>query len=158
MAIWIKFWRFLRKDRDHEWHMIDATHIRAHHHAAGARGGQDRQELGRSCGGFPSKIHAKVDVLGMPLNFVIAAGQRADISQAQALMGNDPCEHLLADKGYDRDHLRQFLELKKITPVIPGKRNRLAPIHHDQHIYKEHHAVERLFARLKEFRRIAYSI
>ena len=86
---------------------------------------------------------------------MITAGQVADISQAQALMDNDPCEHLLADKGYDSDDLRQFLDLKKITPVIPGRRNRLEPIHHDQHIYKERNAVERLFARLKEFRRIA---
>ena len=66
--------KFKKKDGDHEWHMIDATSIRAHHHAAGARGGQGLQALGRSCGGFSSKIHAKVDALGMPINFALSAG------------------------------------------------------------------------------------
>ncbi|MDB2614354.1 transposase [Chlamydiales bacterium] len=64
--------------------MIDGTIIRAHRHAAGAQGGQEQQELGRSCGGFSSKIHAKVDSLGMPLGFIITPGQSSDINQAEA--------------------------------------------------------------------------
>lgn len=36
-----KILAFFKKDGDHEWHMVDATYIRAHRHAAGARGGQD---------------------------------------------------------------------------------------------------------------------
>ena len=53
--------------------MINATIIRAHQHAAGARGGQEFQALGKSCGGFSSKIHAKVDSFGLPLDFVLTA-------------------------------------------------------------------------------------
>ena len=45
---------FLTSEADHEWHMIDGTMIRAHRHAAGARGGQESHALGRSCGGFSS--------------------------------------------------------------------------------------------------------
>ena len=46
--------------------MIDGSVIRAHQHAAGARGGQESQALGRSRGGFSSKIHAffvKIEIL-----------------------------------------------------------------------------------------------
>lgn len=81
--------------------MIDGSVIRAHRHAAGARGGQGKQGLGRSCGGFSSKIHAKVDAFGMPLGFVITAGQVSDITQAEALLDGEPCGYLLADKAYN---------------------------------------------------------
>jgi transposase len=153
----LKIWqgKFLRKDGDHEWHMIDASIIRAHRHAAGAKGGQDKQGLGRSCGGFSSKIHAKVDSFGMPLEFIITAGQLSDIGQAEALVGSDLCEYLLADRGYDSDPFRQSLEGKEIIPVIPGRKNRVEKIEYDEYTYKERNAVERFFGRLKEYRRIA---
>ncbi len=61
--------------------MIDGTSIRAHRHAAGALGSQDRQFLGRSCGDFSSKIHTKVNSFGMPLHILIKAGQTAEITQ-----------------------------------------------------------------------------
>ena len=135
--------------------MIDGTIVRAHRHAAGALSGQDQQGLGRSCGGFSSKIHAKVDAFGMPLTIIITAGQAADIKQAEALVGEDVCEDLLADRGYDSDDLRDKLNEKKIRPVIPGKKNRLQPIEYDRYTYKERNAIERFFGRLKEYRRIA---
>ena len=135
--------------------MIDGTVIRAHRHAAGARGGQEKQGLGRSCGGFSSKIHAKVDAFGMPLRLIITPGQFADIGQAENLVGEDGCDNLLADRGYDSDDFRHFLEKKQIVSVIPGRSNRIKVVEYDKHTYKERNAVERFFGRLKEFRRIA---
>jgi transposase len=135
--------------------MIDGSIIRAHRHANGAIGGQDKQGLGRSCGGFSSKIHAKVDSFGMPLAFIITGGEASDIGQAEALIGEEFCENLLADKGYDSDSFRQVLCDKNINPIIPGRKNRLVPIEYDSYTYKERNAVERFFGRLKEFRRIA---
>ena len=81
----MRFSLFLKDAGDHEWHMIDGSIIRAHRHAAGARGGQETQGLGRSCGGFSSKIHAKVDAFGMPLGFVITAGQVVGYHPSQSL-------------------------------------------------------------------------
>ncbi len=49
--------------------MIDATIIRTHQHAADAWQGQETQALGRNRCGFTTKIHAKVDALGLPLKF-----------------------------------------------------------------------------------------
>jgi len=135
--------------------MIDGTTIRAHRHAAGARGGKENQALGRSCGGFSSKIHGKVDALGMPLGFIITAGQQSDIGQGEALLGNDYCDFLLADRGYDSDPFRKILVERGITPVIPGRKSRKVTIQYDEHTYKERNAVERFFGRIKEFRRIA---
>ena len=57
------------RDGDHEWYMIDATIIRTHQHAADAWQGQETQALGRNRCGFTTKIHAKVDALGLPLKF-----------------------------------------------------------------------------------------
>jgi transposase len=135
--------------------MIDGTIIRAHRHAAGAKGGQENQALGRCCGGFSSKIHGKVDALGMPLGFIITAGQQSDIGQGETLVGSDFCNFLLADRGYDSDPFREALEKKGITPIIPGRRSRKVPIQYDKHTYKERNAVERFFGRIKEFRRIS---
>ena len=44
------------------------------------------EALGRSRGGFSTKLHAAVDALGNPLRFIVTAGQRAEIAQAEALL------------------------------------------------------------------------
>ena len=57
--------------------MIDATVIRAQSQAAGARrkkGGPQAEALGRSRGGFGTKLHAVVDALGLPVRFAIGPG------------------------------------------------------------------------------------
>ncbi len=135
--------------------MIDATIIRAHQHSAGARGGQELQALGKSCGGFSSKIHAKVDSFGMPLDFILTAGQEHEIKSAELLLGEERSDYLLADRGYDCDAFREALQKRGTEPVIPGKKNRLKKIDYDAHIYKERNFVERFFNRMKHFRRIA---
>ena len=135
--------------------MIDGTIVRAHRHASGAKDGQEKQGLGRSCGGFSSKIHAKVDSLGMALEFIVTSGQAHEIKQAQRLIGNEKCEYLLADRGYDCDFFRKDLFDKGVIAVIPGRKSRKKNVDYDKHIYKERNIVERFFGRIKEFRRIA---
>lgn len=135
--------------------MIDATLIRAHQHAAGARGGQGKQALGKSCGGFSTKIHAKVDSFGMPLTLLVTAGQQQEGPLAEQLLENDNSEYLLGDRGYDCDAFRATLRARGTMPVIPGKKNRRVPVEYDKYIYKERNLVERFFNRIKHFRRIA---
>jgi len=62
---------------------------------------------------------------------------------------------LLADKGYDADAIRQSLLLSGILPVIPPKVTRREPIPCDYRQYKDRNRIERMFNRLKQFRRIA---
>jgi len=62
---------------------------------------------------------------------------------------------MLADKGYDSDDVRISLLLKGILPVIPPRSNRKHRIECDYAAYKDRNRVERMFNRLKQFRRIA---
>jgi len=62
---------------------------------------------------------------------------------------------MLADKGYDGDDVRASLLMKGILPVIPPKSNRKQPIACDFKRYKDRNRIERMFNRLKQFRRIA---
>jgi transposase len=62
---------------------------------------------------------------------------------------------LLADRGYDSDDFRQELLLRGILPIIPPRSNRVEPIDCDFRRYKERNRIERMFNRLKQFRRIA---
>lgn len=135
--------------------MIDGSIIRAHRHAAGAKGGQANEGLGRSCGGFTSKIHVKVEGKGMPLEIIISKGQDSDVGQAEELIKEARCRNLIADRGYDSDKLRKLLKEKGINSVIPGRKNRKEAIEYDQQVYKKRNAIERFFAHIKEFRRIA---
>lgn len=62
---------------------------------------------------------------------------------------------LLADKGYDGDAVRQNLLIRGIMPVIPPRANRVEPIHCDFTRYKDRNRIDRMFNKLKQFRRIA---
>ena len=62
---------------------------------------------------------------------------------------------MLADKGYDGDAVREALLLQGILPVIPPKSNRKSPAECDYRAYKDRNRIERMFNRLKQFRRIA---
>jgi transposase len=62
---------------------------------------------------------------------------------------------MLADKGYDGDDVRSSLLMQGILPVIPPKANRKEPIACDFKAYKDRNRIERMFNRLKQFRRIA---
>ena len=62
---------------------------------------------------------------------------------------------LLADKGYDGDRFRESLLLRGILPIIPPRSNRKVPEHPDYRRYRDRNRIERMFAKLKQQRRIA---
>ncbi len=107
-------------------HAIDSTIVRAHQHAAGVKGGIKIEEaLGRSRGGFSTKVHLRTDAKGRPLVFELTGGQAHEVKGYDALMElfEAQPEKLLADKGYDADAIRDDLEQRGIEPVIPPKAN-----------------------------------
>ncbi len=63
--------------------------------------------------------------------------------------------YLLADKAYDADHYRARLKKLRIQPVIPNKINRKQPYAFNKKRYRNRNVIERMFGRLKDFRRIA---
>lgn len=62
--------------------------------------------------------------------------------------------HLLMDRAYEGDETRQLALDLGFIPVVPPKSNRLTPWEYDKEMYKRRNEVERLFRRLKGFRRI----
>ncbi len=156
--IWTKMHDYFSDDPDMESIMIDGTIVRAHACAAGApqrhiKTAQD-QALGRSKGGFSTKIHVMVDALGNPLDFILTGGQAADITQAYVLVDGVKATYALMDKAYDADKLIDQLKAQGIIPVIPPKANRKEPREYDEHIYKERSLVECFIGKLKQFRRV----
>jgi transposase len=117
-------------------------------------GGQESQALGRSRGGFSTKIHIAVDALGNPLRFLLTAGQRHDSPQAARLIEGFEPPALLADKGYDSDQLIALVTAKGIVAVIPPKKNRLVQREYDRHLYRERHLIECFINKLKQYRRV----
>ncbi len=66
-----------------------------------------------------------------------------------------PASTLIADRGYDSNGFREALLEKGITPCIPSSRSRKVLIPHDKALYRQRHKIENMFARLKDWRRIA---
>jgi transposase len=118
--------------------------------------GAHSQAIGISRGGRNTKIHAISDSQCRPILFHLTAGQTADIKGAEALGDDLPkVQYLLADKAYDANHWRETLKAKCITPVIPCKINRKIHIPHDKIIYRKRNVIERMFGRIKDWRRVA---
>ena len=62
---------------------------------------------------------------------------------------------VIADRGFDADHLRDAIRDGGAEPVIPARRCRRKPHAHDTALYKERNLIERFFNKLKQFRRVA---
>lgn len=114
------------------------------------------QALGRSRGGFGSKVHCVADALGNPIAFTVTGAEQADITQAYTLLEKaDGAQAVTADKGYDSDVLVSAIQDRGAQANIPPRSNRKTPRAYDAHRYEARHLIENLFARLKQFRRIA---
>jgi transposase len=115
---------------------------------------QEQQGLGRSCGGFSSKIHAVCDALGNPLRFIITAGQVHDSTQLIELIEGFEAGAVLADKGYDAQEIVQAIESSGGIAIIPSRSNAIQPRSIDVELYKERHKIECTFGFLKHYRRL----
>lgn len=137
--------------------MIDSTIVRAHRCAAGEQTEERNQALGRSRGGFSTKIHVRCNAAGLPIGVVLSEGEAHDVTAYEVLMeqrDSDPGA-MLADKGYDSDAIRQDLRDSGATPEIPTKSNRKVQYSVSKPLYALRSRVECLIEHLKEQRRIA---
>ena len=66
-----------------------------------------------------------------------------------------PASALIADRGYDSSGFRAALMERGIEPCIPSSRSRKVLILHDKVLYRQRHRIENMFARLKDWRRVA---
>ena len=149
---------------------MDATIIRARQHAARARPPKDAEHpdeaLGRSQGGFSTKLHLRAEGGGKPIAFLFTAGQRHEQSAFEALMETGAVKRLrqgrprirpdrvAGDKGYSSRKIRRYLRRRGIGAVIP-RQKRERRTRFDKIAYRQRNLVERLINKLKGFRRIA---
>lgn len=137
--------------------MIDSTAMRVHAHGANPAGGQMAQAMGRSKASLSTKIHMACDALGYPLGFILTGANVSDFDQCKPLLRAHlkPGALAMMDKGYDSDAIRAYVNQLGATAVIALHPNRAQKPAFDQHLYRERHRIENLFAKLKHFRRIA---
>ena len=149
-------------------HFVDSTVVRAHQHAAGAKGRDPAGEaLGRSRGGFSTKLHLRAERGGKPMVLVLTGGERHEQPVLPALMEQGAVkragrgrprvrpEAVAGDKGYSSRKARGYLRGRRIGAVIPTKADQDPLPSFDREAYRERNAVERLINRLKRFRRVA---
>jgi len=119
-------------------------------------GGQAAQALGRSRGGFGTKLHVLVDALGNPLKFTLTSGAAGDNPQAIPLLQGIAADEVLAGRGYDADTTLAYIAQEMgAVATIPPKKNRTLQRPCDYAAHKERHLVECLIGKLKHFRRVA---
>ncbi|MDP9765365.1 IS5 family transposase [Deinococcus enclensis] len=152
---------------DWETQFIDSTVIRTHHHAAGAQGGQQHEALGRSRGGFSTKLHVKCEGGGKPLAVFLTGGEHHEMLGLVPLLNagrvkrggpgrpKSRPKQLVGDRGYSNGVARKELRRRGIRAVIPPKRNQRRQHGYDRAVYRERNRVERAIVKLKRFRRVA---
>ena len=113
--------------------------------------------VGRTRGGLNTKLHAIVDGLGNPVEFLLSAGNDNDCVHAIELLENvELCgSNVLADRAYGARSIREYISEHGANCVIPPQSNVSNPWPVDWYLYKERHLIECFFQKIKWFRRIA---
>ena len=121
----------------------------------GWKRGAERNALGRSRGGFSTKINARTNADGLPIGIVITPGQTHDVTAFSALMQEVDCdpEHMLGVRGYDSEGVRHDIEQRGGEAAIPSIATRKIQHAVDKALYAIRNRIERFFNRAKNSRR-----
>ena len=94
----------------------------------------------------------------MALTFALSPGQAHDAPEGRKLLTGwhrRPAQvPMVMDRAYEGDETRQLVLQLGFEPVVPPNPNRLHPWTYDRSLYRRRNEIERLFRRLKGFRRI----
>jgi transposase len=126
---------------------------------SGCKRGQSNQALGRSRGGFSTKIHLKTDFDGLPIAFHLTGGEASDSRNFETLLDIGPDvtpRAALGDKGYDSKSNREAARRRGVCPAIPHRMNATErPTFFPKVLYKGRARIEQAVGKLKRFKRIA---
>ena len=172
--LWIRIYRTLlrRVDAlekiDRSVWCVDGSVIRAHRSASGMIPQSDENDelnaLGRSRGGYSTKIHILCDARGTLLAITATGGQRHESQEFENLISNCELslhrychrpEAIAGDKGYSSGDIRKSIQARSIEPIIASRSNEKRDSEFDRDEYRRRNIVERLIGWLKESRRIA---
>lgn len=173
-GLWDRIWNNLlaRLDRDGTidrslW-CVDGSIVRAHVSAVGGSrkttSNAKENGLGRSRGGYSTKLHIACDANGLPLGIVITGGNVNEPTEFHSLMNSIPISlrrvakrpgALAGDKAYVAKYIFDWLDKMKIDNVIPNRKNENKNPVFCKKKYRQRNVVERLIGHLKRFRRIA---
>ena len=116
------------------------------------------QSIGRTRGGWNTKLHIVAASDRDGIMFALSAGNCGDAPEGRALLQQlcpvDCSIYLLMDRAYEGDETRALAVELGYIPVVPPKSNRKNPWDYDSQLYRQRNQVERLFRRIKRFRRI----
>jgi len=116
------------------------------------------QAIGKSRGGWNTEIHMVAADARTAVTFCLSPGQAHDAPEGRRLLQSlGPASrpiHLLMDRAYEGNETRQLALDLGFIPVVPPVRTRIEPWEYDRVMYKRRNEVERLFRRLKGYRRI----
>ncbi|MCQ3805558.1 MAG: IS5 family transposase, partial [Acidimicrobiia bacterium] len=144
---------------------LDSTTVKVHPDGCGALRKRGPQAIGRSRGGLTTKIHMIAADARTAIIYAISPGQDHDGPHGRELLkslgpankkprGKQLQLFLVADRAYEGDETRRLAVELGYTPVIPPKSNRRDPWDFNRDIYKRRNEIERLFRRLKGYRRV----
>jgi transposase len=123
--------------------------------------------LGRSRGGFSTKVHVRAEGGGKPIAFALTGGERPELEALPAVLDAGAIkragpgrprlrpERVAGDRGYSSRAARRDLRRRRIGAVIPQPSNQRPCALMDWVAYRKRNAIERLIGRLKQNRRIA---
>lgn len=156
---------------DFELWCVDGTIVRAHRVASGApkasetaKENAEKHALGRSRGGYSTKLHFLTDGQGIPIGVTATAGQRNEAPEFENVMSaclintfrkEKRPEALAGDKAYSSKAIRQYVTKLGIEDVIPTRSNETQNDAFDKQKYRSRNIVERAIGWIKEFRRVA---
>jgi len=122
----------------------------------GRKRGIKENALGRSRGGFSTKVHALVDTQGRPLHVELTPGQQHDCTVAKEIIAvHAQGKAVIADTAYDSDDIIAQVRAQQMKPVIcPHPRRKTRP-RLDRKNYRKRYRVEVFFHDIKRFRAIA---
>ncbi|WP_373715326.1 IS5 family transposase [Roseateles sp.] len=116
------------------------------------------QAIGKSRGGWNTKIHLVAADARTAITFSLSPGQAHDAVEGRELLKRLGAPHrplhLIMDRAYEGNETRQLALDLGYTPVVPPKSTRVEPWEYDREMYRRRNEVERLFRRLKGYRRI----
>ena len=172
-SVWKRFWRLSRSGTFEAFFdalaaMSETAHLVqmfCFHRGAcrclgsGRKRGQHDQALGRSRGGFSTKIYLKTDFGGLPIAFHLTGGEASDSRNFETLLDIGPDLNpraALGDKGYDSKSNRDAARQRGICPAIPYRSNtKDMPAFFPKTLYKARARIEQAVGKLKRFKRIA---